>query len=58
MRRFALLTAVVFAVGCADEITRPATDSAEFRAAPANRVKVHFWLTLLHNNDGESELGG
>src|ERR687896_2203041 len=40
--------------GCAEEVTTPAAGPEEANAL--GRGKVTYWLTLLHNNDGESEL--
>ncbi len=39
---------------CADETTTPPSDPAA--QADAKRGEASYWLTLLHNNDGESEL--
>jgi 5'-nucleotidase len=47
--------AVVFAAGCADDVTRPPTQP-DFRANPSAPGGVDLWLTVLHNNDGESNL--
>lgn len=45
----------LFAAACADEVTTPADLTLDAEAAPG-RAEVSYWLTLLHNNDGESEL--
>lgn len=40
---------------CSNEVTTPAAVPSE-ATAEAGRKKAVYWLTLLHNNDGESEL--
>ena len=38
---------------CNDDITPPTTDAMTPVTADADAKKVTYWLTLLHNNDGE-----
>src|SRR5918999_3944536 len=55
MRRLLLCGTLALALaGCAEEVTTPAAGPEEANAL--GRGKVTYWLTLLHNNDGESEL--
>lgn len=71
MKRVALALALLFVAACADRPTEPQSDaeSALKRGGvPADQSdgaqeqgsagKVKFWLTFLHNNDGESALIG
>jgi 2',3'-cyclic-nucleotide 2'-phosphodiesterase (5'-nucleotidase family) len=41
---------------CNEDVTRPNGDSLREASSDAAARKVTYWLTLLHNNDGESEL--
>ena len=41
---------------CTEEVTTPAADPALEADAVRPPGEVSYWLTLLHNNDGESEL--
>ena len=40
---------------CSNEVTTPVTERSE-ATADAGDARIRYWLTLLHNNDGESEL--
>lgn len=55
MRRIALGLIVLLAVACTDEVTDP-TSPALDAGPPGLTAKVDSWLTLLHNNEGESAL--
>lgn len=51
MKRFAFLAfLVLFFVACDDD------DDGPTGPAPPDPTVVDFWLTLLHNNDGESQI--
>lgn len=64
MRRLALPILLLFIVACSDGVVQPDTPGARAGSdlAPAlslnggDEAEVEFWLTLLHNNDGESRL--
>jgi 5'-nucleotidase len=57
MRRIALGLTALLAVACTDELTEPTSPQPGI-GPPGQTAKVDFWLTLLHNNDGESALLG
>jgi 5'-nucleotidase len=57
MRKLILGGIVALSIAaCTDEVTTPAADPADPAHADGRRGEVSYWLTLLHNNDGESEL--
>ncbi len=57
MRRlFLVFSTMLFAVACVDDPEQPTSDDLDLHRARAAKGKVNFTLTLLHNNDGESEL--
>jgi 5'-nucleotidase len=56
MRKLILSGIIALSVAaCTEEVTTPAADPA-LQADAARLDEVSYWLTLLHNNDGESEL--
>jgi 5'-nucleotidase len=57
MRKLILSGIIALSVAaCAEEVTTPAADPAAQPDAASPMEQVSYWLTLLHNNDGESEL--
>ncbi len=58
MRRFTALAAALFLFACSDEVAGPELETTGIaRVSYAKgHPNVHYWLTLLHNNDGESQL--
>lgn len=57
MRKLILSSLVALSVAaCTEEVTTPAADPALEADAVRPPGEVSYWLTLLHNNDGESEL--
>jgi len=55
MRRILLLGLIAALTACESEPTSSGSDRASLLKSSADD-KVHFCLTLLHNNDGESKL--
>ncbi len=55
MRRVGFLMAILLLAGCAREATSP-PEQPDLRAVPDVPPAVDLWLTILHNNDGESDL--
>jgi 2',3'-cyclic-nucleotide 2'-phosphodiesterase (5'-nucleotidase family) len=53
--RFLGLALGLALAACNDEVTTPSTERSD-ATADAGSKKITYWLTLLHNNDGESEL--
>lgn len=53
MRRGALVLLLLLVAGCSEDVIQNPQLSANLSQSHS---EVHFWLTLLHNNDGESDL--
>lgn len=58
MRRLCALAAILLFVGCSDDVAGPPSESGGVISLTEGRndANIHFWLTMLHNNDGESQL--
>ncbi len=58
MRRLCALAAILLFVGCSNDVAGPPSESGGVISLTEGRndANIHFWLTLLHNNDGESQL--
>ncbi len=56
MKRFVSLIALLVVAACTNDITSPTEDDPLAKVVPEAPPKAKFLLTVLHNNDGESEL--